>query len=165
MEDIKNLEIDSILSGEAYGTQQVVIARDDDGNPTVGFVIVGKDSPQYRETLSKQRTSGIRRQANKKTKIDLKTPEGAEEFDALMQANEFELACAVVVDWFGFNRGGKPMAFDAKVLRAMFEKKPSWREAVSQALEADEAFLKLSAANSSNLRVVSSVSTDAAKTA
>jgi hypothetical protein len=137
-------------------TQRVGITFDDEGEPLVGFVIVSKDSKAYRDTASRLRAAGIKRQANKRSRIDTTTDEGAVEFADVLESNEFELAFAVVVDWFGFTDKGQPVPFNKNVVRQMFEKRPSWRERVSAALEAEENFLKLSTANSAISRAANS---------
>jgi hypothetical protein len=135
-----SIDLDSLgTAGEA--TQRVGVAFDDDGSPTTGFVIVGKDSHQYRDTAQRLRVSGIKRQAVKAQRIDTKTDEGATAFDQLIQRNEEELAVAVVVGWFGFTAGGQPAAFSADNVRKVFKAKPSYREKVSAAMENEAAFL------------------------
>ena len=64
-------------------THKVGIAFDDDGEPTVGFVVVGKDSTQYREATQRLRIAGIKRGAVKSQRIDTKTDDGATTFDRL----------------------------------------------------------------------------------
>jgi hypothetical protein len=146
--EVKNIEIGDVLNVPVEDvTQRVGITFDDEGEPLVGFVIVSKDSKAYRDTASRLRAAGIKRQANKRSRIDTTTDEGAV---------EFELAFAVVVDWFGFTDKGQPVPFNKNVVRQMFEKRPSWRERVSAALEAEENFLKLSTANSAISRAANS---------
>lgn len=146
-----NFEIDDALSANSVqATHKVAIATDDDGNPTVGFVIVGKDSPQYRNCLAAQRSRAIKRQANKKMRIDAKTEAGAEELDSVIQRNQSELTLAVVVDWFGFTHQGQPRPFDPSVLAQIFAARPSWKDKCAEALEVEENFLKGSTTPSLN---------------
>jgi hypothetical protein len=129
-------------------TQRVGIAFDDEGEPYVGFVIVGKDSQQFRDADTAQRVSGLKRQSIKQQKIDTKTDAGATQFIDLVQGNELNLAVAVVVDWFGFNVAGtnQPMPFDADRLRKLLDGRKTWRDKILVALENEEAFLPKSSA-------------------
>lgn len=127
-------------------TKKVGLEFDDNGEPTLGFVIVGKDSKEYREAASQVRAAAIRRQTNRKTKIDRTTEEGALKLDEVLQENEHTLALAVVVGWFGFtqpdgNGGQSPAEFSKERLDHMFKVKPTWREEVTKALEDSDGFL------------------------
>ena len=141
-----DIDIDVIASGPP-APFKVGVAFDANNEPTSGFLIVGKDSEKYRETARLLRIAGIHRGSSKASRIDTKTDEGAAEFDRLLRSNEAEIALAVVVDWFGFNRGGEAVAFSAGALKAVFESRPTWRDKVSAALEADESFLPVSSAS------------------
>ena len=129
-------------------TQKVGVMFDSEGEPTAGFVIVGKDSPQYREVTERLRVAGVKRGANHKERIDTKTDEGALEFDRTVQRNEVEIAVAVTVGWFGFVSGGAEVPFSQTRLREVFAAKPTWRERVSIALENEAGFLPSSPATS-----------------
>ena len=152
------VDIDDVLNSDSEQTKKVAVVTNDDGSPAVGFIIVGKDSQQYRDCAKKLRSNGIRRQANKRTRIDTKTEEGALSFGKILEENEYELAVAVVVGYFGFTSGGADIPFSEDMTRKLFDKKPSWREKVSAELEAEEGFLKLSSANSAISRAANSVS-------
>jgi hypothetical protein len=146
-------------------TQRVGVVFNDEGEPTVGFVIVGKDSQQYREAAERLRVAGVKRNAIKGTRIDTKTEEGALAFDRLVQKNEVELAVAVVVGWFGFTSGGQPAPFSVEAVRTAFKARPTWRERVSGAVENEAGFLPPSPTNSASSPGTSSASTSAAPTA
>jgi len=157
LNEVTSIDVNEVLStSPAQLTHKVGVAFDDNMEPTVGFVIVSKDSPQVRDAASRMRALGIKRQSNKRTKIDAKTEDGAEELDKIMQKSDFEIALAAVVDWFGFTSNGQPIPFDPKMVRQMFEVRPSWREKVSADLEADENFLKRSLPSLSNSPVENS---------
>ena len=126
---------------------KVGVAFDENGDPTSGFVIVGKDSEQYREAARLLRIAGIRRGSVKATRIDTKTEDGAAEFDRVLRSNEDEIAVAVVTDWFGFSRSGEPLAFSVDALRGVLAKRPTWRDKISAALEAEDSFLPQSSPN------------------
>ena len=145
--NIDNIALDQV-EAFAQSTKKVGVKFDDDGDPTVGFVIVSKDSKQYRDAASLVRAAAIRRQTNKRTRIDRSTEEGALELDSVLQENEFELALSVVVGWFGFtesdgNGGQKPAEFSKDRVAQMFKVKPTWREKVSASLEEEEGFLAI----------------------
>jgi hypothetical protein len=134
------MELDQVQ--EEPGTQRVAIAWDEDGEPTDGFIIVGKDSDEYQRTISGQRQKAIRRQAVKRTRFDLKSEEGAEQLDATLRQNEFEVAAAVVVGWFGFTVNGQAAPFVRERVTQILAVKPSWKDRILAALEDEAAFLK-----------------------
>lgn len=129
----------------APGTKKVAVDWDENGDPKVGFIIVSKDSKEYRGAAAKQRAAAIRRQAVKKSRIDRTTEEGALEMDNVVQSSEFAVALAVVVDWFGFtqsdgNGGKKPADFSKERVEHMLTVRPTWREEITKALEEPEGF-------------------------
>lgn len=141
------MELDQV---QESGTQRVAVGWDEDGEPKEGFIIVGKDSDEYQRTVAGQRQRAIRRQAVKRTRFDLKTEEGAEQLDETLQKNNHEVACAVVVGWFGFTIKGEEAPFSKQHVSELLLKKPSWRDKVLQALEDEAAFLKQSPSTSLN---------------
>lgn len=143
--DINTLTIDQV-EASAQATKRVGFVNDDDGNPTVGVVIVSKDSDEYQKAAAKARAAGIRRQLNSRTKIDRKTEEGSMKIDDVMQGTEHELACVVVKDWFGFTAPDaagmqQPVPFDASKVDHLLKVKPTWRMKISAALEDEDGFL------------------------
>ena len=141
------LDIDNLPADTSELTQRVGVTFDDNGEPDSGFVIVSKDSERYRAESKRQRVAGIRRSAQKKTTIDTKTEAGAGELVRIVDANEVDLACAIVVDWFGFVKNKKPIAFDATIARKLLETRSGWRVAVLNALENEAGFLPSSTTN------------------
>lgn len=133
-------DINSIPGGGEL-TQKVGIAFDDEGSPTAGFVIVGKDSEQCISADQRVRIANIKRQSTKATRLDASTDGGAAKVDKLVYDNDTEKAVAVVVDWFGFTDQGAPAEFSPAKIRAMFVARPTWREKVLVALENEAAFL------------------------
>jgi hypothetical protein len=129
---------------EELNTQRVAVGWDEEGEPLEGFIIVGKDSDQYQKTLANQRQRAIRRQAVKRTRFDLKTEEGAEQLDSTLRQNEFEVAAAVCVGWFGFTVKGQPAPFSNERVVQILAVKPSWKDRILQGLEDEAAFLKQS---------------------
>ena len=158
------LDVDEVLSGTNEQTKRVAVVRDDDGKEAIGFVIVGKNSKRYRDRAAQLRAAGIRKQANKRTRIDTKTEEGSVAFSEMLEQNEVELAIAVVVDYFGLMQRGEPFPCTPENTRALFAKMPSWREQVSAELEAEDGFLKLSSANSAISRAANSALADEERT-
>jgi len=134
------MELDQVQ--EEPNTQRVAVAWDEEGEPTDGFIIVGKDSDEYQKTLGGQRQKAIRRQAVKRTRFDLKTEEGAEQLDATLRQNEYEIAAAVVVGWYGFTVNGQPAPFVKERVTQILAVKPSWKDRILAALEDEAAFLK-----------------------
>jgi hypothetical protein len=140
------MELDQVQ--EEPNTQRVAVNWDEDGEPSDGFIIVGKDSDEYQRTLSGQRQKAIRRQAVKRTRFDLKSEEGAEQLDATLRQNEFEIAAAVVVGWFGFTVNGQPAPFVRERVTQILAVKPSWKDRILAALEDEASFLKRSQSTS-----------------
>jgi hypothetical protein len=143
--DINNIAIDQI-EASAQATKKVGVLFNEMGEPTVGFVIVSKDSPEYRDAAAKMRANAIRRQTNRKTKIDRTTEDGAIKLDEILQENEFALATSVVKGWFGFtepdgNGGQRQAEFSSERAEHILKVKPTWREKITFALEDEEGFL------------------------
>lgn len=130
-----------IFNLPAHVTSRVGVAFDDAGEPTSGFVIVSRESEQYRNEIKRQRVAGIRRSAVKKGAIDTKTEAGAAALADLVEQQELDVACAVVVDWFGFTNGKKPAEFDPSVVRQALQNRPSWKAAIVAALDDEQRFL------------------------
>jgi hypothetical protein len=147
---MQSIDLDSLMTPPGEATQKVAVAFDDEGSPSVGFIIVGKDSKQFRECERRLMIAGVKKGAQKKKGIDMSTDEGAAGFVDTQQTNEFELAVAVVVDWFGFTSNGAPAAFSADAVRKVFQARPSWREKVSAAIGNEAAFLLPSPTNSAS---------------
>nr|WP_315249322.1 hypothetical protein [uncultured Duganella sp.] len=130
-------------------THNVDVLYDDDGNAVAGFVIVGKNSPEYQAESHAVRAEGHQRSATRKSAIDAKTDEGANKLVDIIDSNATRLALSVVVDWYGFTSDGAKVPFDKKLVAAAFKKFPTWEDKVSAALEADSNFLKVSSPASS----------------
>lgn len=135
-------DLDKFLSTPAEAiTHKVGVAFDDDGEPTAGFVIVGKDSQQYRQAEASIQAKALTKGAHKNTRIDLKKAEDSAKFVGLIDEQNTARAVAVVVDMFGFTQGGQPIPFSAETVAKLFAAKPTWRDKVLAALEVEESFL------------------------
>ena len=137
------MNLNQLLSPESTQiTSDVVIAHDEQGNPKVGFKIVGPDSKQYRTEQERQRKIGMKRRVHAGKKDPLKTEEGQAEFDRLTQENITAVAVAVTVGWFGFtDDAGAPLAFDATKLPMLFANHVSLRDKIADAVYQEDAFL------------------------
>lgn len=138
----QGFEIESLDQETDQATFKVTVITDSEGAPLSGFIIVGKNSPQYQEAASALRVANIRRASQRKQRIDLTTEEGAKSFDANNRTTEHALALSVVTDWFGVNSEGTPLAFNPAIVEKMFTKYPQWRAMVVAALEVDANFMK-----------------------
>lgn len=138
--DIANLTATAL----APVTFNVDVMFDEDGNPTLGFVIVGKNSPEYQAESHAVRADGYKKSAVRKTAIDAKTDEGASKLVDAIDSNATRLALSVVTDWYGFTSNGAPVPFDKSLVLAAFKKFPTWEDKVNAALEVDANFLKVS---------------------
>jgi hypothetical protein len=146
--DISNLT-GSAAAALVATTYNVDVLFDDDGNPTAGFVIVGKNSPEYQAESHAVRAEGHKRSAIRKAALDVKTDEGASKLVDIIDDNSTRLALAVVKDWYGFTSAGAPVPYEKKHGLAAFQKFPVWEEKVNAALEVDNNFLKVSSPASS----------------
>lgn len=125
-------------------TFNVGVVLDADGENVTGFVVVGKNSPEYQEAARKIRVAGLQRSSKRKSAIDMSTPEGAAAIAKTIEDNELALVVAVLKGWFGFGSGGKAAEFDKVRATALLVRYPTWREKISAALEVDSNFLKSS---------------------
>jgi hypothetical protein len=136
--DIDLLDNDTINQA----IHQVPVIFNEMGDPVSGFVIVGKNSDQYRQVQEDIRIENIKRAARRQVKVDTSTDEGAAVVVKTMDDNERRTALAITVGWFGMNKGGQPMIFDKAVVEKMYNKFPQWQERVLADLEKDANFMK-----------------------
>ena len=134
--------LDNFDVAQDASTFLVGVILDADGEDKSGFMIVGKNSPQYQQAAQVIRASSLKRSSKRKTALDTSTDDGATAVAAIIDANEVTLACSVVIDWFGFASGGVPANFDKELLLKMLKRFPTWREKISAALEVDANFMK-----------------------
>ncbi|HEX8610135.1 MAG TPA: hypothetical protein VF800_02510 [Telluria sp.] len=137
-------DISNFTAPAAQVTFKVPVMFDDDGEPTHGFIIVGKNSDEHRNEWAAVRAEGRQRSANRRTAIDETKIEGAEKLVSLIDSNNKRLAVAVVVGWYGFTSAGAPAPFNKALVEAAFNKYPTWQERVQIAMEDDANFLKVS---------------------
>lgn len=126
----------------ATATFNVDLILDANGDPKSGFVIVGKNSDEYKAAAKRIRVEGLQRSAQRKGPLDTSKAEGAEALASAIEANDITQASAVVCGWFGFADKGVVAEFNAKTARAMLVKFPTWRQKVLEALEDDANFIK-----------------------
>ena len=119
----------------------VSVLFDEDGAHKAGFEIVSKNSDQYRAVIRETSVVAIKRSVQKSKQIDAKTDEGAAELYDLAENRNLKIAIAVVVGMPGFVDKGVQVQPSPALLKAIFEKMPSWQEKVLAALEADGNFL------------------------
>jgi hypothetical protein len=135
-------ELDDIINGDNENTFDVSVKEDIDGNTLSGFKIVGKDSQEYRLITSYIRRENIKRSAKRQQAIDTKTDVGAEQLGSILDENDFAIAEAVTVGWYGFNVEGAPASFDKSKLPSIFSKKPTWQAKILAELNKDANFTK-----------------------
>lgn len=132
------------LNGAATLTHKVAVITDDEGKPLAGFLIVGKNSPQFRAHQRELRSEALQRSAVRKEAADAKTVEGAAEVIEGVDSQNMRTACAVVTGWFGFceDEAGKiEIPFDAKRIPSIFEEMPTWKDKVLADLEKEGNFM------------------------
>lgn len=139
-----SFELSSLDSNEvAQVTHDVALVEDLDGNPVVGFKIVGKNSPEYLAASNAVRRENIKRASKRSKAIDASTDDGAEAVARTVENNERTVATAVVVGWFGFNLEGQAQEFNKDFVSKLFNKYPTWIGKVTTALENDANFMKV----------------------
>lgn len=137
--DIGNLDTTDV----EQVTFKVAVIEDLDGEPVCGFVIVGKNSPEFQHANNAVRIDNIKRASKRSKQIDTSTEEGATAISKTVSSNEKIVSLAVVVDWFGFLLEGQPMTFDKAIVEKLFAKYPQWQVKVQAALDADANFMKV----------------------
>lgn len=120
----------------------VAVVLDDDGKPVSGFKVVGADSPEYQEADRQWKVRSVQKSARRGHAIQAATENGAAELVNLVPKREFAICVACVVGIYGFNNGGVPMELSEETLKAIFDKKPTWRQKVVAAIEAEQVFSK-----------------------
>ena len=127
----------SALEAEAAPTYDVAVMFAADATPTAGFMVVGKNSPQYQARRRLLSLDGVKRSAVRAKKIDTKTDDGAAELVDSIEGSETALAIACVVSWYGFTN---PETVTPEALAKVFTARPTWRERVLAAIENDANF-------------------------
>lgn len=134
------------LANIASVVHKCSVITDADGNPQAGFLMVGKNSNEYRTVQRDLRSEGLQRSAKRKEAVDTSTPEGAAIVIDTIDSSNLRTACAVVTGWFGFGVDGNEVAFDKSRLESIFTQMPAWKDKVLTDLEKDANFMP----NSSN---------------
>lgn len=125
-------------------THRCGVIFDEAGEAISGFIMVGKNSQENRDAVKKIRIENLARSAARKKAVDTTTEAGAAVvIDAVERTNRAQ-AVAVVVGWFGFNKGGQPLAFDKTLLEKMFDRCPEWQAKVLTDLENEANFMPAS---------------------
>lgn len=146
-------DLDALLSPDADKvTFKVPVIVDADGNPESGFVIVGRNSPEYREADKAVRVVNQKAAANRTKAIDLKSDAGATKVVDIVDGQEVARAAAVVVDWFGWDKGGVPRPFEKSAMVKILTAKPTWLAKINAALTEDNNFLPVSPTSSEPLQ-------------
>ncbi|MDQ1921625.1 hypothetical protein [Massilia pseudoviolaceinigra] len=151
-----DFDISNFTAPAAQVTFKVPVLFDDDGEPTHGFIIVGKNSDEHRAEWAAIRAEGQKRSAKRKTAIDATTDEGSQQLVGLIDGNNKRLAIAVTVGWYGFTSAGAPAPFNKSLVEAAFNKYPTWQDRVQHAMDEDANFLKLSSLASSTMPATNS---------
>lgn len=125
------------LEAEVTPTYDVPVVFNADATSAAGFLVVGKNSPQYQAQRRLIALQGIKRSATRGKKLDTKTDDGAAELMDSFEGNETSLALACVVSWYGFTN---PDVLTPDALAKVFAARPTWREKVLDAIETDANF-------------------------
>ncbi len=134
-------DITSLDATEKRGFD-VPVVFDENADPVAGFTCVGKNSKEYRAMQRQQQIRAIKRSSVRAAQPDGKTDEGAAFYLDSGEENTMELAVASVIGLFGFSQDGAEMAMSAVNVESLFEKRPTWRDKVIAAIEADANFTK-----------------------
>jgi hypothetical protein len=141
---VTGFDVDSLDGDIEQNTHRCSVIDDEDGNPKSGFIMVGKNSPEFQAVVNRIRIDNIKRAAKRKQQLDTSTDEGAGVVARTVAANDRATAMAVVTGWFGMLREGAEMQFDKAIVERMFNKFPQWQVKVLQDLEAESNFTKAS---------------------
>lgn len=137
------MDLDSLLNMDvAQVTYRVAVIHDEEGNQKSGFIIVGKNSPQFLNSTRQTRVKNVMKSAARRKPLDTATEEGAKILTSTLDDNELNTAVAVVVDWFGWDVEGRPATFDQSTVEKMLTKFPTWRSKVINDLDNDGNFIK-----------------------
>lgn len=143
-EIVTGVDLDDILGLDTSTvTHRVSVIDDVNGKPKSGFVIVGRNSPQFIEANTNLRVENIQRGAIRAKPLDTKTPQGAKTLTKTVDRNDMRTAVAVVVDWFGWERNKEPIPFDRATVEAMLTKYPTWKTKIAAALDNEANFIKV----------------------
>jgi hypothetical protein len=124
-------------------TVKVPLRFNADGDAISGFILVGKNSPQFQDAQQKGRIEGIMKGAKRKSALDTTTEAGAKTFADMLSSSDRAVTLACVVDWYGFNLEGAPMKFDRNIVEKLFTKFPNWLTLCTAALDKDSNFMKV----------------------
>jgi len=130
------------LDSDVQNTFKVVLEKDGAGEPLYGLICVDKNSSQYRIASNTIRANRIQRSATRGKDLDTTTAEGAAQRVADIDSDNRAVALAVTVGWFGMLANGVPVDFNPVALPKLFDKKPTWQDAVSEELENRANFTK-----------------------
>ena len=135
--DISSLELDKPV------TFNVPLILDEEGEPVSGFILVGKNSPEFQTANNALRIANIMRNSKRAKQIDSSTEEGAKQLAKLVSDGEKAVTMACIVGWFGFDLENSPMNFDKNIVEKMVTKYPQWLVQSTQALDNDSNFMKI----------------------
>lgn len=140
---VEGFDLDS-LETVTQVTHKCAVITDDDGNPVTGFILAGKNSDEYVGAIKTNHIGNIMRSGKRKQSIDPATEAGATVVANTVARNDRNVALAIIVGWFGFNKGGQPLAFDKTMVPAMLDRCPQWQIKVLSDLEAEANFMPAS---------------------
>lgn len=129
------------IASLAQVTHKCGVIFDEEGNPTAGFIMVGKNSPQYINEQNAIRVENLQRSAARKKDIDATKAEGAQVIIDKVEGNELRTACSVITGWFGFGQGGQEAEFDKDVVKQILEAAPQWKDKVLADLQGEANFM------------------------
>jgi hypothetical protein len=138
---VPGLDLSAFTADPNDITHRVPLAFDKDGKAIAGYVIVGRNSDAYQAEEKRQRVESIKRRAAGEAAIDTKTDSGARQLDDLVEQDDINIACAVVVDWFGVTKDGQPVPFDEDVAHGAIRRNKDHRDLIFSALRVGSNFL------------------------
>lgn len=131
------------ISTSVDTTARVLAGTREDGTE-VGFVICGPGSEAYKRAdrmlQIRNVTTGI--QQNRTATGPLSDEEIATRMVDQSDANRMVLLEHIVVDWFGFRKGGEDVPFSVEALRAVLAARPGWAKRLENAVEDQLNFVK-----------------------
>lgn len=128
------------LKEDVQDTIDVPVTFNTDGEPEIGFKVVGPDSHQYQDADRAWRLRNVRRSAGRGYAVNARTEEGAAETVDNTRAVQKIIVYACTVAVYGLVVNGKMPLITPALLDDIFKRRPSWFEKVYYAIESGVGF-------------------------
>lgn len=128
------------LEAAAAATFDLEVGKATDGTP-VGFRLRGRSSAEYQQVERAVQVRNVQLSASRNRSFDPSQEADARTVVEAEQHRQSLIVAACVADWFGFgDASGNAVPFSADMLSRVLAARPSWREKIVEAVEADGNF-------------------------